>query len=210
MLWSTRTIRLRNAGGGAAVLSDAGCKEYRVLAVDRRTVLAGLGAALIARPAMAGTAEPRELRLYNPHTDETYRDVYHNGEGYIAGAQDALNRFLRDHHADAAMSMDPRLFDMLWHLRRSYRQHYGANITVNVHSAYRTPETNARLRSEGAAQNSYHMFGKAVDVSAQGYGIHFLKDRARQVAVGGVGIYMRSRFAHLDTGPRRVWVQSLY
>ena len=181
-----------------------------VLAVDRRTVLAGLGAALIIRPAVAGATEPRELRLYNPHTDETFHDTYHNGEGYIAAAQTTLNRFLRDHHTEAQMPMDPRLFDVLWDLRRSYRQHYSANVTINIHSAYRTPETNARLRSEGAAQNSYHMFGKAIDVSAQGYGIHFLKDRARQVAVGGVGIYMRSRFAHLDTGPRRTWVQTLF
>ena len=178
--------------------------------VGRRSLLAGAGAALIARPAVPSPGEPRELRLYNVHTGERFREVYHNGEGYFAAALPRLNWFLRDHREAAASEMDPRLFDILWTVQRNYLRTHGARVTLNVHSAYRTERTNALLRSEGAAQNSYHKFGRAVDISAQGYGIYFLYDMVQSSGAGGVGVYMRSQFAHLDTGPRRHWIQSLW
>ena len=182
--------------------------------ISRRTALtgigAGLGAALIVRPALAGLGEPRELRLYNAHTGETFRDAYHNGEGYIAQAWSRLNALMRDHHTDVASEMDPRLFDILWHIHRNYHRVHGRFATLNIHSAYRTEETNERLRSEGAAQNSFHKFGRAVDISAQGFGIYFLYDMVQGVGAGGTGVYMRSQFAHLDTGPRRSWIQPLW
>jgi uncharacterized protein YcbK (DUF882 family) len=27
----------------------------------------------------------------------------------------------------------------------------------------------------------------------------------REIGAGGIGIYWRSRFVHMDTGPRRFW-----
>ena len=180
------------------------------LAVSRRAVVAGLGAALIVRPALAAPGEPRELRLYNVHTDERFREHYHNGEGYIASARTALNRFLRDHHADVESEMDPRLFDILWKVHRNYQRVHGRFATLNVHSAFRTEATNEMLRSEGAAQNSFHKFGRAVDISAQGFGIYFLHDMVQNAGAGGTGVYMRSQFAHVDTGPRRHWIQPLW
>lgn len=183
-------------------------------ATGRRQVLrglaAGLGAALIARPALPSALEPRVLNLYNPHTGERFRDAYFNGEGYIARVLPQLNWLMRDHREAAAIEMDPALFDILWHVHRNYVRVHGISVVLNVHSAYRTERTNQLLRSEGAAQNSYHKLGRAIDISAQGYGIHFLKNMVRRAGAGGVGIYMRSRFAHLDTGPARSWIQPLF
>lgn len=171
---------------------------------------AGLGAALIARPALPTALEPRTLNLYNPHTGERFNDAYFNGEGYLAAMLPRLNWLMRDHREAAATEMDPALFDILWQVHRNYVAYHGVHVVLNIHSAYRTERTNQLLRSEGAAQNSYHKLGRAIDISAQGFGIHFLKNTVRNAGAGGVGIYMRSRFAHLDTGPARNWIQPLY
>jgi uncharacterized protein YcbK (DUF882 family) len=178
--------------------------EHAVIA-DRRTVLAGLGAFFLVRPALATGGEPRELRLYNPNTDERFVDVYHDGAVPIANARRRLDWFLRDHHLDQWMEMDAALLDLLWRLQQRYLAVHGRRVTVNVHSAFRTEETNARLIPEGAAQNSFHKTGKAVDVTVQGLGIHFLAGRVREIGAGGIGIYWRHRFVHMDTGPRRFW-----
>ena len=177
------------------------------MTMTRRAVAAGLGAAFLIRPAMAPASEPRSLRLYQIHTGETFSDVYHNGEGYLAAARERLNWFLRDHHEDVPTAMDPRVFDLLWRLQNRYLAVHRRTVTINIHSAYRTERTNTNLISEGAAQNSFHKFGKAVDVTVQGLGIYFLADRVREIGAGGVGVYWRSRFAHIDTGPSRFWYQ---
>ena len=175
--------------------------------LSRRAALAALGAAIIVRPTPAPANEPRELRLYQIATGESFRDTYHNGEGYVARTWSDLNWFLRDHHEDIATNMDPRVFDLLWNLQNRYLAVHRRFITINIHSAYRTERTNTRLLSEGAAQNSFHKFGKAVDLTVQGLGIHFLAGRVREIGAGGVGVYWRSRFAHIDTGPARYWYQ---
>ena len=81
---------------------------------------------------------------------------------------------------------------------------------VNVHSAYRTPETKrGACGSRGAppppAQNSFHSARPGDRRVGPGYGIHILANFAQAVQTGGLGIYWRSRFVHLDTGPRRFW-----
>jgi uncharacterized protein YcbK (DUF882 family) len=172
---------------------------------NRRTVLIGLGAALITRPAPASDGEPRELRLYNPNTDERFVDVYHDGEQPIATARRRLDWFLRDHHVDLWMEMDPALLDLIWRLQQRYLVVHRRRVTINIHSAFRTEDTNRRMIPEGAAQNSYHKIGRAVDVTVQGLGIYFLAGRVREIGAGGIGIYWRSRFVHMDTGPRRFW-----
>ncbi len=175
-------------------------------AMGRRACLAGLSAAVACGIATPAAAEaPRSLRLRNVHTGETFDDVYHDGAGYVAEMGERLNLLLRDHHADAAVYMDVRLFDILWRLQQRYLRARGHVPMLNIHSGYRTPETNARLVSEGAALNSYHLRGQAADISVEGYGIHILANLSRGIGQGGWGIYWRGRFVHLDTGPARFW-----
>jgi len=150
--------------------------------------------------------EPRRLKLYNIHTGEHFDGEYHDGRRYLLDALAALDWFLRDHHADATAIMDMDVLDLVWQMDRRYRIARGHQPTINVHSAYRTEATNQALVSEGAAVNSYHVRARAIDISVQGYGIHILANFAQAVQVaGGLGIYWRGRFVHLDTGPRRFW-----
>ncbi|MGP1397749.1 MAG: DUF882 domain-containing protein [Inquilinaceae bacterium] len=186
--------------------------------VSRRAALAGAAGLAVtagtwprrlAARALPEAAEPRTLRLHNVHTGENFHDAYHNGEGYLARTRAGLDHFLRDHWTDVVHPIDPRVYDLLWRLDMTYLRRHGRRVTINIHSAYRTPETNERLRSEGAAQNSFHMAGQAIDISVQGFGVYFLGDIVQAVGAGGVGIYWRSKFAHLDTGPRRIWYQRM-
>jgi uncharacterized protein YcbK (DUF882 family) len=175
--------------------------------LTRRRALIGLAAlpfCAAAAPAIDRPGE-RRLKLYNPHTDERFDDVYAVDNAYQPAATQRLNWLLRDHHVDVATEMDPGVFDLLWSMAQRYQAAKGSRVTINLHSGYRTPETNESLRPEGAARNSLHLQGKAVDLSVQGYGMVFLANHARAVATGGLGLYWRSDFVHLDTGPKRIW-----
>jgi uncharacterized protein YcbK (DUF882 family) len=178
------------------------------MALSRRSLIAagaGLALAPTSMPALAQAGEPRLVKMVNLHTGERFEDIYHDGRRYLLDALDTLDWFLRDHHADTAFIMDMGTIDLVWRLQQYYVRARGHRPWVNVHSAYRTPETNRALVSEGAALNSYHMRGQAIDISVQGYGMHILANFAQAVQTGGLGLYWRSDFVHLDTGPRRLW-----
>ena len=78
-------------------------------------------------------------------------------------------------------------------------------LTVNVHSGYRSKETNENLRrnSYKVAKNSLHILGKAIDFSIDGINSKRLAKIVRTHSHGGVGSY--KNFVHLDSGPKRSW-----
>ncbi|MEZ5670056.1 MAG: DUF882 domain-containing protein [Alphaproteobacteria bacterium] len=171
-----------------------------------RRRLIGAGAATLALSAMpAAAAGERRVRLYAVHTGESFDDVYHDGEAYIDEALSALDWLLRDHRENVAAAMDPGVYDLLWTLGSRYAAARGSRPMISMHSGFRTEATNQLLLSEGAAQNSLHKEGMAVDVSVQGLGINILANQAMRIGAGGLGIYWRSGFVHLDTGPSRFW-----
>ncbi len=179
----------------------------------RRQALRGLGAMavlpLLGGPRLAQGAESRTLQLYNVHTRETFEGVYFREGAYLPEARKALDWLLRDHHAEVAGAIDLQVFDLLWRLGARYLRARAHDVVINIHSAYRTEATNNGMRPEGAAWNSLHKAGRAVDVSVQGYGMSFLANHALNIGAGGVGLYWRARFVHLDTGPPRRWYKRI-
>lgn len=161
-----------------------------------------LPAPAIARKAMQKT---RALRLYNPNTKERFTGTFRDASKLLPAAQDELNWFLRDHHEHAQTGMDPAVFDLMWRVAEWYRRRGKGRVTLNIHSAYRTKKTNEKLRREGAAHNSRHLSGQAVDLTVQGYGRVFLARAALTARRGGMGLYTGGRWVHLDTGPNRYW-----
>jgi len=145
----------------------------------------------------------RRLRLHNVNTNEVFDDVYWRNGRYVGRSLQRLNVLLRDHRARRATRMDPRLFDLLWTVQRRL----GANGEYRVVSAYRSPETNAARRraSRRVARNSMHMYGKAMDVALPGRSAEGIARLAATMRLGGVGLYRRDGFVHLDTGPPRRW-----
>lgn len=178
--------------------------------VRRRDLLrfgAATGLAAIAAPVWAQSIddilEPRRAVLTNMHTGEWFNEVYYADGAYIPDALAEATRVMRDWRTGEEKFIDPGLFDALHGVRRMI----GANAPFQVVSAYRSPKTNAMLRSKshGVAENSQHTLGKAVDVRLEGVDLSNLRNAALHLGAGGVGYYPVSNFVHIDTGRVRQW-----
>jgi uncharacterized protein YcbK (DUF882 family) len=169
----------------------------------RGTRYGGFAPSIPAPPPELDLASPRSLSLVNVNTKEELTVTYWSEGTYHRDALDKLNHFLRDSQNGQQTEMDPMLFDVLWHTMNVT----GFHGTVEVLSAYRSPQTNAWLASvsRGVARDSQHMNGNAMDIRFPGVPVFKIRQAARALQMGGVGFYPRSGFVHLDTGPIRYW-----
>ncbi len=149
--------------------------------------------------------ETRTLEIYHTHTKESASITYKRGGQFDKAALDKLNWILRDWRRDEPIDMDPRLFDIVWEVRKEV----GSNEPLNIVSAYRAPETNAMLRhrSRAVAKNSQHMLGKAMDFFLPDVSMSDVREIGLRLQRGGVGYYPTSfnPFVHLDAGSVRHW-----
>lgn len=166
-------------------------------------VAAAAAGTLRVRPARAATCGDCRLRLHNIHTGESVDTVYRTPKGYDQGALDDINYTLRDFRTGDVHGIDPTLLDLVHELSLKV----DANQPFEVISGYRSPTTNAKLASasSGVAKHSFHMKGKAIDLSLPGYDLRDLCATARMMRGGGVGFYPKPGFIHVDTGPVRYW-----
>ncbi len=179
---------------------------------SRRGFLAGMGvvaasaAVMAAKPAYASFkstgGELRDLNMFNQNTRETISTVFFCQGGYQKDSLNDLCYFLRDHHCNKTAWMDPELLTMLYDVQTIFDKKQ-----IEIISAYRSPETNEKLRRRirGVARESLHMQGKAVDMRIHGVNVKMMYDVVKTLGVGGVGYHPRQNFVHLDTGPVRYW-----
>jgi uncharacterized protein YcbK (DUF882 family) len=166
----------------------------------RRAFLVAAGASLlIPVGARAQASGIRRLKLKNVNTGETFDGPYRDTAGPIPDAIADLAILLRDHHVNKIGPVSIATLDFLADVLDAVGQ-----TRASILSAYRTPETNARLIAFGAAENSQHLLGRALDISLDSH-LAEAEIAARQMDRGGVGWYPRSRFVHLDSGPPRSW-----
>ncbi|MCB1651441.1 MAG: DUF882 domain-containing protein [Alphaproteobacteria bacterium] len=144
---------------------------------------------------------PYRVNFTNTHTNETFNGVYRVGNKYLPQAFERINHILRDHRSGEVFPMDPRVIDIMAAVQRKARR------PIEIFSGYRCPKTNARLRkaSTGVAQNSFHMYGQALDMHINDFGTSNLRNIALGLKAGGVGYYPKSKFVHVDTGNVRTW-----
>jgi uncharacterized protein YcbK (DUF882 family) len=145
----------------------------------------------------------RTLSFYNLHTNESLCADYRINGKYMPDALSKINYILRDHRTNEIQPIDIRLLDLLHVLRTRI----ASNQPFHIISGYRSRKTNVRLRKQGrqVAKRSYHLLGRAIDISIPGCCLSDLRDVAMKLGMGGVGYYPRSRFVHVDTGPVRYW-----
>ncbi len=170
--------------------------------------LAAGAAALACTPAAMAIGMPeRRLRLFNVNTNEAFDGVYWRDGNYLPPALSMLNQILRDHRANESTHMDPELFDLL----HAIAQRVGTDDFYHVISAYRTPETNNAkvLKSRRVARNSQHMEGRAMDLRLPDMTTDGIARIALSMHEGGVGLYRRDGFVHIDTGEPRTWGAAL-
>jgi uncharacterized protein YcbK (DUF882 family) len=160
-----------------------------------------LSAPLYRASAAPVTSGSFRLRLVDAHTGATFDGVYRDAQGPIPHVMDELCVFLRDQHSGRMTNIDVGVIDFLANVMTATGQ-----TSAVVLSAFRTRETNAMLARTtfGVAENSQHLYGRALDVRFATR----LPDAlavARAMRRGGVGWYPHSGFIHLDAGPVRNW-----
>jgi len=182
-------------------------------AFTRRQFLATAGAGIAAfstmvlLPDLAFAAKElpatRSLAFRSLHTGEEVAATYlRDGRLQAEGVQ-VLNHVLRDWRSGEVWDMDPQLFDLLYALRRRM----DSKAPFELISGYRSPKTNATLASNsgGVAKRSLHMQGKATDIRLPERDLKALHKTALALQAGGVGLYTKSGFVHVDTGRVRHW-----
>lgn len=170
----------------------------------------GAGAAIAAPTILTNPADAapvsvprRQLSFVSLHTNEKLKVTYFSNGSYDRSALHDVNHMLRDWRTGQVGSMDPKLLDLLFQLRQRLR----TEEPFHVISGYRCPQTNAMLasRSEGVATKSLHMEGKAIDITMPGRQLTRIRQEAANLKLGGVGIYSKTGFVHVDTGRVRYW-----
>lgn len=194
--------------------SDSGDRSR----ADRRRFLAGLtgycaaslavGAARASEPSEpeASAILPsgrRSLSFLHTHTGERLEVDYFQDGTYQPECLAQVNHLLRDFRTDEVHPIDPALLDILASLQVLVQR----TGVFEVISGYRSPATNALLRrtTEGVAQHSMHLVGRAIDVRLEKVSTAELARCARSLRLGGVGFYPTSDFVHVDTGRVRSW-----
>ncbi len=145
----------------------------------------------------------RSLSIRSLHTQEHLRATFFRNGRYDPVALREIDHLLRDWRTDAVHAIDPALLDTLCVLHRQV----GGREPFHLISGYRSPETNAALAAQngGVARRSLHMEGKAADIRLPGCALATLHQAAVALKAGGVGLYTRSDFIHVDTGRVRYW-----
>ena len=148
------------------------------------------------------TRGARQLYLERPATDEQLNLVYLVDGQWAPDAYSRLCWLMRDTRANEITQMDPKLIAILDWIQ-DYLADYGYTQPIQITSGYRSPKTNAA--TEGAAKNSQHVLGKALDIHIPGLPTSYLGELLKWLSQGGVGVYQGKNFVHLDTGSVRSW-----
>ena len=179
--------------------------------MTRRTLLGAFAATtLTAAPTysnaagfLRGGGDIRRIRMYSGRTGERIDMIYWIEGKYIKDAVREINYFMRDWRTDGVKTMDLRTVDIM----AASHNLLDVNEPYMLLSGYRSPKTNAMLRSRsrGVAKNSLHMRGQAADLRLSSRSTSQMARAAISCGGGGVGRYSGSNFVHMDCGVVRNW-----
>jgi uncharacterized protein YcbK (DUF882 family) len=179
--------------------------------ITRRGILGAFAAtAVVAAPTYANAAgflrgggDVRRIQMFSGRTGERLDTIYWIEGKYIGEAIREVNSFMRDWRTGTAIDMDTRTIDIM----AAAHNLMDTNQPYMLLSGYRSPQTNAMLRSKsgGVAKRSLHMIGQAADLRLDGRSTAQMSRAAQSCRAGGVGRYRGSNFVHMDCGPVRAW-----
>ena len=146
-------------------------------------------------PPKVGVKPAALVNIYNEHT----REWLAVDPAAVPASED---HFLRDHFTNEWMKMDRKLIPVVV----AAAVHFKSGL-VAVVSAFRHPKFNLYLRKKGhqVARDSEHTHGNAIDFYVPNVDTKVLQQWAKGQKLGGVGLYLESKFVHMDTGPIRFW-----
>jgi uncharacterized protein YcbK (DUF882 family) len=166
-----------------------------------------LSASASAAPSVSASGfaalNERSLSFHHLHTGEKLTTVYWGQGDYVPESLSQVHHILRDFRTGDVHAIDPRLLDVLCEVHTMM----DTTTPFEIISGYRSPKTNATLRSHstGVAENSLHLKGMAADVRLSNRTVAALRDAALSLKAGGVGYYPESQFVHVDVGRVRRW-----
>lgn len=179
--------------------------------MTRRAVLGAFAAtAVTAAPTyssaagfLRGGGDIRRIRMYSGRTGERIDMIYWIEGQYIKDAVREINHFMRDWRTDDVTNIDLRTVDIM----AASHNLLDVNEPYMLISGYRSPKTNAMLRSRsgGVAKNSLHLKGQAADLRLGSRSVNQIAKAAMSCSGGGVGRYSSSNFVHMDCGNVRSW-----
>jgi len=179
--------------------------------MTRRALLGAFAATtVVAAPTFSnaagflrGSGDIRRIRMYSGRTGERIDMIYWVDGKYIKDAVKEVNHFMRDWRTDQVKDMDLRTIDIM----AASHNLLDVNEPYMLLSGYRSPQTNAMLRSRSrrVAKNSLHMKGQAADLRLSSRSVSQMAKAAMSCRAGGVGKYSRSNFVHMDCGEVRSW-----
>ncbi len=179
--------------------------------LTRRGVLGAFAAtAVIAAPTyskaagfLRGGGDIRRVKMHNARTGESMNTIYWVEGDYVRDALAEINFFFRDWRRNEVKAIDNRAIDIISATHRLV----DASEPFLLLSGYRSPATNAMLRSRssGVARNSLHLQGQAADLRLSSRSVSQVSRAAISCAAGGVGRYGGSNFTHVDCGTVRSW-----
>ncbi|MFD1341920.1 YcbK family protein [Litorisediminicola beolgyonensis] len=185
--------------------------DVRSSSISRRGLLQAFAATtLTAAPTFAnatgflrGAGDIRRLKMYSGRTGERLDMIYWVEGEYIPEALQEINFFMRDWRNGKSRSIDARTVDIM----AAAHNMLDVSEPYMLISGYRSPETNAMLRSRssGVAKNSRHLRGEAADLRLASRSVSQIARAASACKAGGVGRYSGSNFVHMDCGPVRSW-----
>ncbi len=162
--------------------------------------------AIVCTPFVARAAQARDVRslsFHHLHTNEKLSAVYWADGAFDESACADIDHVLRDWRQNEVMQIDRSLLNQLHRISRNV----GTNQPFQVICGYRSPKTNTNLRQQGrgVAKRSLHTQGRAIDIAMAGVPVTDLHTAARSLQAGGVGLYSKTGFIHVDTGRFRYW-----
>lgn len=199
-------IGLSNTDG-----ADDSMMDSQSTLISRRGLLGAFAAtAVVAAPTysnaaglLRGAGDVRHIRMYSGRTGESLNTIYWIEGDYIKDALKEINYFMRDWRTDETITIDARTVDIM----AASHSLMNSDEPYMMLSGYRSPKTNAMLRSRSSAvaKNSLHMKGQAADLRLKSRSVTQMAQAATACSAGGVGRYFRSNFVHMDCGPVRTW-----
>jgi uncharacterized protein YcbK (DUF882 family) len=191
------------------------CKEFIIMQPRVQTIIL-IGIWLLTA-GMIGTIDaaaaddiPRfmhsgdgRLRLTSPKSGASFSGVYRTGAGqYDPAALVSIRKIFNAPSDDPLAELSLRLIEFIDFLE----DHLRLGARVEIHSGFRSPAYNARLREKGAlaATASLHQYGMAADIKIQGVDSARVWRYVRKLGFGGAGYY-HSDMVHVDVGPARSW-----
>ncbi|MBC7181029.1 MAG: DUF882 domain-containing protein, partial [Roseovarius sp.] len=143
-------------------ISGTGISRRGVLLAFAATAVAAAPTFSNAAGFLRGAGDIRRIRLVSPRTGERLDTIYWIEGDYLKEAVREISLFMRDWRTNQIRDIDIRTIDIM----AASHNLLDASEPYTLLSGYRSPQTNAMLRSRssGVARNSLHMVGEAADL----------------------------------------------